>query len=169
MLRPSMRMSPSSNGRSRLTSLSAVVFPPPEGPTRTQNVPAGIPRLSSCSAAASRPAYRFVTRSKTISAARDTVRDADEAGDAADRDQAGGDRHREAITVHGEVVGRPGDRGTDNGNPEQAGDARDRVVYAGCDAGVRFARICEHRGGERRDDQREPDSEDDQRREQSAP
>ena len=42
MLRPSILMSPSSNGISRFTSLSAVVFPPPEGPTRTQNVPAGI-------------------------------------------------------------------------------------------------------------------------------
>ena len=42
MLRPSIRMSPSSNGISLLTSLSAVVFPPPDGPTSTQNVPAGI-------------------------------------------------------------------------------------------------------------------------------
>ncbi len=42
MLRPSIRMSPSSNGISRLTILSAVVLPPPDGPTSTQNVPAGI-------------------------------------------------------------------------------------------------------------------------------
>ena len=32
-------MSPSSNGISRLISFSAVVLPPPEGPTSTQNVP----------------------------------------------------------------------------------------------------------------------------------
>ena len=47
MLRPSIRMSPSSNGISRLTSLSAVVLPPPDGPTSTQNVPAGIVSESS--------------------------------------------------------------------------------------------------------------------------
>ena len=42
MLRPSIRMSPSSNGISLLTSFSAVVLPPPDGPTSTQKQPAGI-------------------------------------------------------------------------------------------------------------------------------
>src|SRR5919199_1575602 len=69
-LRPSMRMSPESNGIRRLTSFSAVVLPPPDGPTRTQNVPAGISSERSSTAAAPRPAYRLVTRSKTMSAAR---------------------------------------------------------------------------------------------------
>src|SRR4029077_1788151 len=66
---PSIRISPESNETSRFTIFSAVVLPPPDGPTSTQNVPAGISSESSSSAAASRPAYRFVTRSKTISAA----------------------------------------------------------------------------------------------------
>src|SRR5579862_8115817 len=105
MLRPSIRISPSSNGSRRLTSLSAVVLPPPEGPTSTQNVPAGISSESACSAATSRPAYRFVTRSKTSSAARATVRDPGEADQAADRDQSGGDGHREAVARKIESVG----------------------------------------------------------------
>ena len=37
MFRPSILISPESNGISRLTILSAVVLPPPDGPTRTQN------------------------------------------------------------------------------------------------------------------------------------
>ena len=62
MLRPSIRMSPESNGISRLTILSAVVLPPPDGPTRTQNVPAGISsdRSSSAARVASRVALRHV-------------------------------------------------------------------------------------------------------------
>ena len=55
MLRPSIRMSPESNGISRLTIFSAVVLPPPDGPTRTQKVPAGISSERSSTAAESRP------------------------------------------------------------------------------------------------------------------
>jgi len=68
-----MRMSPESNEISRLTILSAVVLPPPDGPTSTQNVPAGISSVSSSSAASSRPGYRLVTWSNTISAALEVV------------------------------------------------------------------------------------------------
>jgi hypothetical protein len=39
--RPSIRMSPLVSSISRLTSLSAVVLPPPEGPTSAQISPAG--------------------------------------------------------------------------------------------------------------------------------
>src|SRR5262249_19596488 len=60
--------SPSSSGTSRFTSFSAVVLPQPDGPTRTQNAPAGISSERSRSAGSARPAYRFVTRSNTISA-----------------------------------------------------------------------------------------------------
>ena len=49
-------MAPAVGSIRRLTIFSAVVLPPPEGPTRTQNVPAGIVNESSCSAAPSRPA-----------------------------------------------------------------------------------------------------------------
>src|SRR3954453_3965370 len=69
MLRPSILISPESNGIRRLTIFSAVVLPPPEGPTRTQNAPAGISSERSSTAAASRPSYFLVTWSKTISAA----------------------------------------------------------------------------------------------------
>src|SRR5580765_367562 len=67
-LKPSMRMSPSSNGTSRRTRRTAVVLPQPDGPTSVQNVPAGISSESSRKAGSARPGYRFVTRSKTISA-----------------------------------------------------------------------------------------------------
>src|SRR4051812_10492343 len=93
--RPSIRISPESNGISRLTILSAVVLPPPDGPTRTQNVPEGISSDRSSTAAASRPAYRFVTWSKTISAA-DDIRDPHEPDHSARRHEPGGDPHREA-------------------------------------------------------------------------
>ena len=57
-----------------------------------------------------------------------------------------------------------GDRGADDRDPEQAGDARDRVVDAARDAGVALAGVGEHRRGERRDDHRQADREDEQRR-----
>ena len=41
MLVPSIRMSPLVSSISRFTSFSAVVLPPPEGPTSTQISPAG--------------------------------------------------------------------------------------------------------------------------------
>jgi hypothetical protein len=53
--RPSIRISPESNGISRLIIFSAVVLPPPDGPTSTQNVPAGISSVRSSSAGCSRP------------------------------------------------------------------------------------------------------------------
>ena len=53
-LRPSIRISPESNGISRLIIFSAVVLPPPDGPTSTQNVPAGISSDRSSSAGCSR-------------------------------------------------------------------------------------------------------------------
>ena len=50
-----MRMSPLVSGMRRLTSLSAVVLPPPDGPTSTQISPAGTVSDSSSTAAAPRP------------------------------------------------------------------------------------------------------------------
>ena len=44
-----------------------------------------------------------------------------------------------------------GDDGAERGDAEQPGDARDRVVHAGGDAGVRLVGVGEHRRGERRD------------------
>src|SRR5437868_10028191 len=97
-----MRMSPSSNETSRLTSFSAVVLPPPDGPTRTQNAPAGISSDRSSTAAASRPGYRFVTWSKTISAACGMhVPDPEQPDDPADADECRSDRHRDSVA--GEV------------------------------------------------------------------
>src|SRR3954470_9010676 len=97
-----MRISPESNGISRLTIFSAVVLPPPEGPTRMQNAPAGISSDRSSTAAASRPGYRFVTWSKTISAACDMhVPDPEQSDDAADADECRSDGHREPVA--GEV------------------------------------------------------------------
>jgi len=55
MLRPSILISPSSKSINLLTSFSAVVLPPPDGPTSTQNVPAGMVKVSSWSAASARP------------------------------------------------------------------------------------------------------------------
>ena len=69
MLRPSMRMSPLVSGISRLTSLSAVVLPPPDGPTRTQISPAGTVSERRSTAGRGRPGYCFVASSKTSSAA----------------------------------------------------------------------------------------------------
>src|SRR5579884_1653104 len=103
---PSIRISPESKGMRRFTSLSAVVLPPPDGPTRTQNVPAGISSERSSTAAASRPAYRFVTWSKTISAACDIgVPDPEQADEAAGAHEACGDPHREAVPREVEAVG----------------------------------------------------------------
>src|SRR3954447_26564175 len=62
-------MSPSVIEIRRLTIFIAVVLPPPDGPTSTQISPAGIVIESSLTASCGRPGYRFVARSKTISAA----------------------------------------------------------------------------------------------------
>src|SRR5882672_11195070 len=101
-----MRMSPVSKLTSRFTILSAVVLPPPDGPTRTQNVPAGISNERSSSAAASRPAYRFVTWSKVISAALlvTQVPDSEQPDRPADGEQRRGDPHRHAVAAHVEPV-----------------------------------------------------------------
>ncbi len=69
MLVPSMRMSPLVSEMSRLTSRSAVVLPPPDGPTSTQISPAGTVSDRRSTAAPSRPGYSFVASSKTSSAA----------------------------------------------------------------------------------------------------
>src|ERR1051325_3505148 len=169
MLLPLIRMSPESNEISRLTSLSAVVFPPPDGPTRTQKVPAGISSESSSSAWPPRPGYVFETRSKTRSAARDTVPDPGQADEAAGGDQARGDRHRQPVARQVEAVFRAGDCRADDGDPDETGNARDRVVDARGDAGVALTRVCEHRRRQRRDDQRKPDREDEQRRQELGP
>jgi hypothetical protein len=62
-------MSPSLMSINRLTIFMAVVFPAPDGPTRQQMSPAGIVSDRSLIAGPARPGYRFVTWSKTISAA----------------------------------------------------------------------------------------------------
>ena len=55
MLLPSMRMSPLESAISRLTSFSAVVLPPPDGPTSTQISPAGTVSERWSTAASPRP------------------------------------------------------------------------------------------------------------------
>ena len=55
------------------------------------------------------------------------------------------------------------DRCSDDCDPEQPGDAGDRVVDATRDAGVVLAGVGEHRCGERCDDHRQPDREEHQR------
>src|SRR5689334_2787841 len=72
---PSSRIRPDVGSMSRLTILSDVVFPQPDGPTRTQIFPAGISRLRSLTAPgvpafAARWSYVFVTWSKATVAAR---------------------------------------------------------------------------------------------------
>src|SRR4051795_2672694 len=64
-----MVMSPCSKSISRLITFNAVVLPAPDGPTSMQISPA--PMLSDrlSTAGCCWPAYRFVTESKTISAA----------------------------------------------------------------------------------------------------
>src|SRR5919199_155306 len=106
-----MRMSPESNGMSLFTIFRAVVLPPPDGPTSTQNAAAGISSESSFTAATSRPAYRFVTRSKTISAALLTahVPDPGQADDAPGADERGRDHHREPVARDVEAVVGAGD------------------------------------------------------------
>ncbi len=66
---PSIRMSPPESSIRRLTSFSAVVLPPPEGPTSTQISPAGTVSERWSTAGSARPAYCFVASSKTSSAA----------------------------------------------------------------------------------------------------
>ena len=166
-LRPSMRMSPESKGISRLTIFSAVVLPPPDGPDEHAERPG-------------RDLEREVGERRRVApgvALRDVVED--DLGGGAHRHgflipatpttppathERRGDPHREAVAGDVEPVARPCDRGADDGDPEQAGDARDGVVDAARDAGVVLADVGEHRRGERRDDHREPDREDEQRR-----
>src|SRR3954469_16547918 len=62
-------MSPPSKSIRRLIIFSAVVLPPPEGPTSMQISPAPTRRQSSLTAGWAWPGYVFVARSKTISAA----------------------------------------------------------------------------------------------------
>ena len=52
-----------------------------------------------------------------------------------------------------------GDERADRGDPDQAGDAGDRVVDRRGDAGVALVRVREHGRGERRDGHRQPDRE----------
>ena len=58
------------------------------------------------------------------------------------------------------VAGR--DDRADDRDPEQAGDPRDRVVHAARDARLALAGIGEHGGGERGDDHRQADGEDEE-------
>ena len=86
---------------SRLTIFSAVVLPPPDGPTSTQNVPAGISSERSSSAAASRPgvALRHVVEDdlgRCCGSCSRVVPDPGEPDHAAGGDESGGDRHRQA-------------------------------------------------------------------------
>src|SRR4051794_15771760 len=112
-----MRISPESNGMSRLTIFNAVVLPPPEGPTRMQNAPAGISSDRSSTAAESRPAYLFVTWSKTISAAR-AIAYSCEPDDAAGGDEPGRDPHRDAIAGQRELITLAGDGRADDRDAE---------------------------------------------------
>src|SRR3954453_15832232 len=72
---PSRRIRPDVGSMSRLTILSEVVLPHPDGPTRTQILPAGIERLRSLTAPGAPPfvvraSYDFVTWSNSTEAAR---------------------------------------------------------------------------------------------------
>ena len=168
MLRPSIRMSPSSNGISRLTSLSAVVLPPPEGPTSTQNVPAGIVKreLLERGALASGVALRDAVeddlgRGALMSPAPAVARrtrpsDAGRARHAAGGEQPGRDRHRRPVPGEVELVRGAGDRRAHDGDPEQARHPRNGVVDARGDARVSLACVGEDGGRQRRDDQRRP-------------
>ena len=62
-----------------------------------------------------------------------------------------------------------GDDGADRGDAQQAGDARDRVVDAGGDAGVVLVGVGQHGRGQRRDRRDQAEREDQQRREQLGP
>src|SRR5712691_13315568 len=168
MFRPSILISPESNGISRLTIFNAVVLPPPEGPTRTQNAPAGISSDRSSTAAASRPAYRFVTWSKTISAAAD-IPDPRETDEPAGADEANRDPHGEPEPCQVERVGAGRYRRADDRDPEQSCDPRDRVVDAARDARVALVRVGENRRRQRRDDQRQADGEHEERRQELVP
>src|SRR3954462_13714381 len=80
---PSSRIRPDVGSMSRLTILSDVVLPQPDGPTRTQIFPAGTSSDRSLTAPGApalvdRASYTFVTWSNSTDAARDagTVADA---------------------------------------------------------------------------------------------
>ena len=77
-------------------------------------------------------------------------------------DEQRGDPHRQMEARHVELVLRPRDGGADDGDPQQAGDARHGVVHAARDPGIVLTRVREHRCGERCDDHREADREDEQ-------
>src|SRR5581483_724849 len=198
MLRPSMRISPESNGMSLLTILSAVVLPPPDGPTSTQNVPAGISSDRSSTAAASRPTYRFVTWSKTISAALFApapakpvpsraceppsslrlmphlqrwpgIPDPEQPNRSTGGDQGGGDPHRKPKAGLVERVRRAGDGRADDGDAQQAGDASDGVVDAARDSRIALVRVREHGRRQRGDDHRHAHREHEERGQELPP
>ena len=74
-----------------------------------------------------------------------------------------GDRAAGDVDV---VADRRRDDRADRRDRDQPGDARDRVVDRRGDAGVRLVGVGEHRRGERGDRHRQPDREQDQRRQQ---
>ena len=169
-----MRMSPSSNGISRLTSLSAVVLPPPEGPTSTQNVPAGIVERERRQRRAVAPRV----------ALRDVVED--------DLRCAGAERHA-AVLIPARPMTPPAATSTAVIAIASRKPSRSSVLLAPATAAPTTAipsrpatraialftpdaipaslltRVGEHRRGERRHDQREAEREDEERRKELRP
>ena len=140
------------------------------GPTRTQNVPAGISSERSSTAAPSRPgvALRHVVEDDLGRAAH-RFRIPDQA------DHAAGATSTAVITIASVEPGKvelsfcPAITAPTIAIPSSAGNPRDGVVDAARDPGVLRPGVGEHRRGQRRDRQREPDREDEDRRQEVAP